>query len=260
MNRWKFISLFIISCSFLTSCHTSKRLTTETLQVSNIVFDRINSDSIYKRIEHNQDIPFLTAKGHIIFSNKDETVEGKITLYLVKDSFYLLIVKKLGIELSRILITKDSLKILDRMNESYSINSMDDLIHKYKIPIDFEGIQQLLTSGCFLDSAIFYEFKKDKKQCTLYGTSESQTLTYQLDTFRLLPLSFEAKYENHFLQVDIQKTNNFSGKWIPTKYHINISNSKTQIINTQIIWDEIKLDSILSVKFVIPEYYTKAGE
>ena len=83
---------------------------------------------------------------------------------------------------------KDSFKILDRIDQSYSIIPMAELISKNRIPLDFTSIYQILSSGCFLDPDIFYEFKKDLKQCTLYGISEFKTLSYQLDTFRLLPL------------------------------------------------------------------------
>src|SRR6185436_11775793 len=98
MKSWLLLSCLIVSCSCLLSCHSSKKLIEEQSRTSNIAFEKITADSIIKRIEANQDLPFLTAKGHLKFSPADETLEGNITLYVIRDSLYLAVIKKLGIE------------------------------------------------------------------------------------------------------------------------------------------------------------------
>jgi hypothetical protein len=249
--------LLFLCASALLSCHSSKLLNKIADEHSKIDFDKINSDSVIKRITTNQNLIYFNAKGHISFTSKDEELNGNINVYLIKDSLYLAVIKKLGIELSRILITKDSFKILDRINQTYTSLSMDDIQAHQNIPIDFSSIHQMLTSGCFLDHDIYYEFKKSEKQCTLTGISEYQTLTYQLDTTMLLPRSFEAMYEHNSLALNIHKSTKFYGNWIPTQFDAIINNAERQIMEIQIKWDEIKLDPITAIKFNIPEHYSK---
>lgn len=258
--HWIPFSLLFLACCLLLSCGTSHLSSELKNPPSPIAFDKINSDSVYNRISANQSIPFLMAKGRAKFMSNKESVEGKLTLYGIKDSMYLIIIKKLGIELSRILITKDSFKILDRINETYSANAMDEFTEKFNIPLDFQSIHQLLTTACFMDSNIYYEFKKDRKNCSLHGYSEYQILNYKLDTMRLLPYSFEAQFENRDLYIEVQKSMPFSGKWIPVNYEITATHAKDEFLKIQINWDEIKLEPFASVRFVVPDYYKTAGE
>lgn len=256
MNASILKSFLIASCCYLISCHSSRILNKDETAFTRIDFDKINSDSVINRILLNQNLSYFSAKGHVTYTDQNEELNGNIHLYFIKDSLYLAVIKKLGIELSRILITKDSFKILDRINQTYTCFSMDDFVSNQNIPIDFSGIHQMLTSGCFLDNEIYYEFKKSGKQCTLTGSSEYQTLAYHLDTTRLLPHSFEATYEHHSVQLNVQKSNNYSGKWLPIQFEMIIYNTESQIMNIHIKWDEIKLEPITAIKFSIPAHYS----
>lgn len=260
MKPWTYFIIFIASVFFLISCHSSRSIRDKQLQKYTISFDKITSDSVIKRIEKNQMDPFLSAKGDLKFSNATESLEGDITFHSIKDSLYLVILKKLGIELIRILITKDSVHVLDRINQSYELHSLDEISNKFNIPIDFPSIHQIITCGSFIENKIYYEFNKNPHQPILYASSEFQTLTYKLDTLTLLPYSFKAEYPNQHLQVDVLKSINFSGKWIPSHLKIGARNSEQENINIEINWNEIKLDPILSVKFIIPNHYSRSGQ
>lgn len=260
MKLCPFLLLLTLGASSLFGCRTGKKLTENPTGVLPIAFEKINADSVLRRIQHNQDIPYFTAKGSVTYSTRDESVDGNLTLYAIKDSAYMAIVKKLGFELARILITKDSFKILDRFNQSYSVYSINKFIEKYNLPDGFEGIHQILTSGCFIDTTIYYEFTKNVNQCDLLGTSEFQTLSYQLDTIRLLPQIFVANSAHHNLKSESKNIQLISGKWIPHRLDIEIVSDNDPAINLNIIWDQIKLDPIPSLRFIIPEYYSREAE
>jgi hypothetical protein len=260
MKLWPFLFLILFGSSCLSGCRTGKKLTETPSATSPISFEKINADSVVKRIQLNQDVSYFTAKGNVTYTSQAESVDGNLTLYAIKDSAYMAIVKKLGFELARILITKDSFKILDRFNLTYSVYSTKKFIDKYNLPDGFEGIYQILTSGCFLDTSMYYEFTKNANQCYMLGTSEYQTLNYQLDTIRLLPQVFEVQTAHHTLKSEVKNIQLVSGKWIPHRLDIEIVSKDDPAIHLNINWDQIKLDPITSIRFIIPEHYTKETE
>ena len=80
---------------------------------------------------------------------------------------------------------------------------------------------------------------------------------YQLDSFRLLPYQFFAKDQNRELFVNNIKSTCISGKWIPSELIMTVRYSKEKSLYIEILWDEIKLDPIQSIKYIVPDYYSK---
>ena len=63
-----------------------------------------------------------------------------------------------------------------------------------------------------------------------------------------------SQYALNFIVSDYLKLENRS---IPSKFKIEFESIDRSVLNLDLIWDEIKLDPIIQVKFNIPDHYKK---
>lgn len=114
--------------------------------------------STYNEIE-KQKIEFTTfsAKVNVDYEggdNKNYNVNAFIRMY--RDSVIWISVNSIfSMEAMRVLITKDSVKLMDKQNKKYTVRSMSYLQDVTALPLDLSSLQQLIVGNpVFLDSNI----------------------------------------------------------------------------------------------------------
>jgi len=160
---------FLLIAAF-SSCRSTKKLQTainkrDTLKVPVVdsTVDR-KADSIrfinliYAAIDSNK-INFKTfsAKVKVDFEGKDgKKSDFNANIRLYKDSvMWISINALLGIEAFRVLITPDSVKVLNKLDKVVQLRSVNYLQEVAKIPFTFKELQELLIGNpIFLDSNI----------------------------------------------------------------------------------------------------------
>src|SRR5215510_10227503 len=114
LRRRRFFKWGIVHCPlciFLTACHTQKKIVEVPVPVKlkgeNVIelFDSV--------LAHQFNFNWLTAKAQVQYSNKGEESESfDVNLRIRKDNaIWLSVTPLLGIEVARVLITRDSLQI-----------------------------------------------------------------------------------------------------------------------------------------------------
>ena len=106
---------------------------------------------LLKRYEKNQfDYEWMGMKVSAEFKNNDAEQSFKATIRMKKDSaIWISITPALGIEVIRLLITEDSLKMLSKIpdNRFYFIGDLAQLSDKTGIDLEFEMLQNLLIGN-----------------------------------------------------------------------------------------------------------------
>jgi len=106
---------------------------------------------LLKRYEKNQfDYEWMGMKVSAEFKNNDAEQSFKATIRMKKDSaIWISITPALGIEVIRLLITEDSLKMLSKIpdNRYYFIGDLAQLSDKTGIDLEFEMLQNLLIGN-----------------------------------------------------------------------------------------------------------------
>ncbi len=244
-------------CIFF-SCQSAKKLATyNKSERSPLKFDSITADSILVRMANHSAFSYFSAKGECTFTDDNIITEFKINAQLIKDSAYLIILKKLGIEISRILIKKDSISILDRIDQAIYKFDYSGMTSKYSIPFGFGQFYQLISAAGIIDPESEYHFTKTKDQCILRGNSSRIKSIFHLDSFNLLPIKFMVKDSLREMTIHKIKSIQVNEKWLPATLQISIKYSGGRQQTFEINWHELKLDPISSLKFNIPEHYSK---
>lgn len=104
---------------------------------------------------------YLTAKSKISFkSEKQEIDNASVTIRIQQDSLIWVSVSKLGIEAARILITRDSIVILDKINRAYAVADFATLSRQFSFSLNYPLLQALIVGNLPLPDRLAQKSKR----------------------------------------------------------------------------------------------------
>lgn len=145
-----YLFIFLFSTIFY-SCHTTKKTATAAPA-------RHAGDTAFASILglYKKNIPqfsALTIKGNVDYSSGDKEASFGIHLRIKKDSaVWISASPLLGIEAMRILITPDSVKILDRLNNIYYSDNLEALKISFHADVNIDILQSLICASYITSS------------------------------------------------------------------------------------------------------------
>lgn len=169
--------VLLIMAGFITSCRSTKKIQTAISKKDTVITVKVptsihnNHDTAAYKNDTIQKIQNIIAginANHINFQTftakvnvdyrgsdgKNYNVNAFIRMY--KDSaIWIMANAILGIEAMRVLITKDSVKLLDKLNRTYTERSVNYLQEVTSLPLDLVTLQDLIIGNpVFFDSTI----------------------------------------------------------------------------------------------------------
>ena len=137
----------------LFSCKSGQRASRKPLEGEKTAFLLSQMDNSELHFET------LSAKAGISFLTENRKATFNVNLRMFSDSaIWISITPLLGIEMARVLITKDSVKVIDRLDKQYFIGNFDYINKKFNLDIEFGVLQSLL-----IGNKIIFEEDKDLK-------------------------------------------------------------------------------------------------
>lgn len=164
--------LFILGLSFFLSCK-SKKLVTPSTNTVTVGWEQVLD-------AHNVDFEWLGAKANVRFEDDVQSFSGKLYLRMKKSESIWMVGKKLSIEGARILITPDSVFVINRLERNYMAGSFSAITKQYGISLNFDELQNLLAGN------ILYS-----NQDSVLNTSSEEDMQFVTTSFR----DFLTKYE-----------------------------------------------------------------
>lgn len=176
-----------------------------------------------------------------------------------RDSIIWMNVKKLGIEAVRVQITKDSVYLIDRINNQYAIKSIDFLTEKFNLPANFSTLQALL-----LGNPIFFTKElvasQDELNYQLKGKNDHLENEYWLNgvTLELTKMWFNDYREKRVFTSTLGDYQVLSNeKKFSYFRNLNLTSPDTGIIDIEFLFTNVEVNVPTSIRFSIPERYTK---
>lgn len=163
------IFFLLIIVGLLASCRSAKKIQTaitkkDTTAIVSVPPDNRKNDTIQmirntlRRIDSNR-IDFRTFSGKVDVDytggdGKKYDVNANVRMY--KDSaIWIAVNALLGIDAMRLFITRDSVKLLDKLNRTYTARSVDYLQEVTSLPLNLYILQDLIVGNpVFLDSNV----------------------------------------------------------------------------------------------------------
>jgi hypothetical protein len=271
MQKFGVFILIVVVVGAFSNCRSTKKIQTAISKKDSVAVVVPDHDShadsmqlirdVYAAVRNNQ-IQFNTfsAKVKVNFEGSDgKKSDFNAFIRLQKDSvLWVSINAVLGIEAFRIMITRDSVKVLNKLDKVVQLRSVSFLQEVVKIPLTFHDVQELIVGNpIYLDSSNIISYKKDQNTITLnsIGTLFKHLLTVSNPDYRLLNSKLDdintSRARTALLTYgDYQDKN---GIQFSTARKITVS--EKSVLNIEMQFKQFDFNEQLNFPFTVPKNY-----
>lgn len=109
------------------------------------------------------DFTYLTAKSKLSFKSKTQDLSNaSLNLRVRKDSLIWISISKLGIEAVRALITRDSVVIMDKLQQEYVVTDFPTLSRQFNFDMNYDLLQALIVGNLPLPKRPAQKIKNER--------------------------------------------------------------------------------------------------
>ena len=274
-NRTKMTKIiavcFLLLCIAVSSCKTTRQINKAIAPKDTTnVMARHNAEDSIKAVNatlekfksHHIDFQTFSAKIKVEVSDKNgKQPDITAVVRIIKDSaiWMSLSATFLNIEVYRVLITRDSVILLNKQAKEVQYRSLDYLQEVTEIPFDFETVQQLLIGNpiFYTDSIISYKQDDRFVLLTTIGTHFKNLITLSLDEKLLLHSKMDDVNTSRSRTADITYNDhqNRNGVFFAAKRHITASEKNK--IDIDLDFKQYEFNKELSVGLTVPKNYKR---
>lgn len=269
-NRLVYIFLLVLISLF--ACKSrQKTVTTDFGRIKHI-----SDKNLIDSLENNEfQFNVLSAKASVKFIDDKET-SFKAHIRVKKDSaIWVSITPLLGIEMARVLITKDSVMFLNRIDKQYFVGTFDYINNKFGTDLDYQMLEAVIVGNSI-------EFEKeekdiitnvDKKKHAYYISTEkkrkvrkdlkkdknklkelTQAIWLSPETFKIIELVISTPKSDHSLVSKYSDFIELENNSFPQKIDVTLISEKT--VNILIDYSKVSIEKEdISFIFKIPAKY-----
>jgi len=268
--KMKGLLTIISAIILLASCRSTRNIqtaigkkdtATETTTVTNkIDTAQLIRDALSKLNENKVDFNTFSAKVDVDYRGGDDKhYDVNATVRMYKDSLIWASVNAvLGIEAMRVLITRDSVFLLDKLNKTYTARSVDYLQEVTSLPLDLRTLQNLLIGNpVFIDRVVSYTNDNGVISLLSIGSAFKNLVTINASNNTLVHSKLDdvdiARSRTADLNYDDYETK--KGKLFSSKRRISVA-EKTKL-DISLNFKQVEFNEEVSFPFSIPKNYRR---
>ncbi len=205
--------------------------------------------------QHSQTISWLCAQLNGQANYNQQTFPINAQLRLKKDSVMWLSLRALmGIEVARIWLSPDSIKLLNRLNSTYFLGSIDQLSSSYKLPINYEQLQDALLARLSFNPSAFGPVEVKDQWYVLNAFHQGQFQNYRLNT-DFLPLEvLQSRSDSQFVKMEYIDYQNIDSLWVPKELSFHAQSDSNRLKAT-VNFTKTTINQPKKIKFSVPSSY-----
>jgi hypothetical protein len=203
---------------------------------------------------------YLNASARIHVEGQGQSVSANANLIWIRDSVIWLNVRKLGIEAARVLITRDSVIALNRLEKTYRAQAMEALQRDYNLPAGFALLQHTLLASAWVADNMPLEADTIEGAHRLRGNNGQLGAEYRLEEGRFLLRRevFVQQMVSRIISLDFEgykKTP--ENQWFPYLRRVEAFSPETGQLRLDIEFSDLELNVPKNYRFEIPEHYER---
>lgn len=261
----------IVACVLFFSCRSSKKIVetpNATLKLKGNEVIQVFDSMLQKQVQFS----YLTAKANVDYTDKTgETNSFDINLRVCKDSaIWISITPLLGIEAVRLLVTRDSVFLLDRVHKTYLKRDMRYFEDQLKTNVSYEMLQSVIVGN-------YFQYQKNEKIKSLYEEEPYMILSslnkrqikrsqeekdptkpivqdFWIDgNYRIARSRITDDRLNRFVEANYKNFTDLNGYLFPLNFVVTLASSSPTIIKIE--YTKVNTVEQLQMPFSIPEKY-----
>lgn len=265
---WSQIAVLILLVSVITSCTGSRKAVREPLKEEGAEY------LMGKLKEHEVKFRQFSAKFNVTYTaNKKKTTVSGLLRIEYDSIIWISITPALGIEAVRFMLTPDSIKYINRLDNSYlqqDFTYINQLINK---TLDYDMAQAFLLGNDFslyesntfkasIENQHYKLSTTDRRKLRRYVRRSEDDISIPIQSIWLDPQSFkiskvmlkEAERDNRKFLATYTEFEDSDGKIIPSEmdFRVETTDSKIKIL---ISYSKVQIDKEQTYPFKIPDNY-----
>ena len=268
----RFILLLITGALLVSSCRSTRKIQTaistkkdsvEIVQTSDPHEDSIRfiKDNYYQLLANRIGFETFSAKINTDYEGGDgKKYDVNVFIRMKKDSVIWISVNgALGIEGMRVLIDRDSVRILNKLDKEYQVRSLEYLTEVAALPLDLHTVQQLIIGNpVFLDTNIV-SYSTEGNSISLL--SEGKWFRHLISMNNNDHLVLHSKLDD----VDIQRnrtcflayTDYETTKGVKFSTNRRVSVTEKNKLDVKLNFKQYAFNETLSYPFTVPKNYKR---
>ncbi len=267
-SKLLYISLFCMLT--IVSCKQSERAKRSSLEGK-------KTEYLIQQMQSNSfDFDTFQSKAEFKIDQGEKTNSFKANIRIKKDSLiWISITPLLGIEMARILITRDTIKVINRFDKEYFIGDYSYINKKFNVELEFEIIQSLMLGNAIpfeedekikfaTDKGYYYlgnlKKRKAKKANNKPNKIEKEneeliSLWMNPTSFRIEKILFSDLAADRFLLGEYSNYFEVNGQLLPKNLVFNFESKKPAKIKIE--YSRVSLNQDMKFSFNISSKYEK---
>lgn len=145
MIRISTLSILSLILIVVVSCHPYKKI------AKSVILEEQNPQFLIQKLNENEFLcNWLSCKASVDVIRNNEEFNFSVSIRMRTDSaIWLYISPALGLEGFRVLITKDSVRMMDKINKRFWANDFKYLYKLFDIPVTFDMLQSVVLGNYF---------------------------------------------------------------------------------------------------------------
>ena len=228
-----------------------------------------NRAEFFNRFEKNAfRFETLTARLKADIDLPGKSVGSRVDMKMVKDRVFQLSVQPfLGIEVFRVMISTDSLIVLDRMNKRYVAERLETLQGQTPVDFNFYNLQALFTDRIFVPGSQSVE-PKMYRHFTLEETGGNVVASVQ--DAQHVTYRFTVDRENKLIRTEASdRSDKYSVRWeytgfratgdqlFPMMMDVRLWGGSKALGGLKLGFSRVEVDKPVEIDFSVPPRYTR---
>ncbi|MEQ8907656.1 MAG: DUF4292 domain-containing protein [Vicingaceae bacterium] len=267
ISALKYISV-ALSLLFLLACGSKEKASRKPLEGN-------NADYLLKQMKANEfDFDTFSAKAEFSMQQDGKKNSFKANIRIKKDSLiWISITPLLGIELGRVMITQDTVKVINRIAKEYFVGDFRYIENRFNIKPEYDLMQALLLGNSIqfvpdeklkfgIDKEFYYlgnlkkrKAKKADEKPKKIEKEEDEVVSLWLDqnTFKVREFLLSDLSADRFLTGSYKGHTKVEEQWLPRELHFDIQSDDPALLDIE--YSRVYLNKSLNFAFNISSKY-----
>jgi hypothetical protein len=203
---------------------------------------------------------WMEGKCQLQMESEDSNLSGQGIIRIRRDSAIWVSLRKLGFEVGRALILKDSFFYLNRLNNVFEAHPISFIKEKYQLPGDFLHLQALLLGNAPIDdSSDFIVTNKESFEWQLQKSMDNGTLSLSWDfnNKRISAIDWGQPSSNKYFKMKFGDYKALESKQQFSYFRdLNIQSAETGNLHVVLSFNQVQFNLPVSLRFDIPQRYS----
>ena len=203
---------------------------------------------------------WMEGKCQLQMESEDSNLSGQGIIRIRRDSAIWVSLRKLGFEVGRALILKDSFFYLNRLNNVFEAHPISFIKEKYQLPGDFLHLQALLLGNAPIDdSSDFIVTNKESFEWQLQKSMDNGTLSlaWDFNNKRISAIDWGQPSSNKYFKMKFGDYKALESKQQFSYFRdLNIQSAETGNLHVVLSFNQVQFNLPVSLRFDIPQRYS----